>query len=200
MKIIYGTTNKHKIEQVQSFFKVNNLDVELISLKDIGFDKEIIEDGETFEENSQIKAKAIKEFCEENNINELIITDDAGLCVNVLDGRPGVYSARYAGENATQLEIINKVLKEMENIPFEQRTATFVCVLTLVKLDGQTVVLRGETHGKIAEKPGPLGNLTYMPIFIPDGFNGRVMNELTEEELGDTHREKAFRKVIEILK
>jgi len=200
MKMIYGSSNANKVKDIKSIIAAHGAEIEVLSLKDIGFSGEIIEDGETFEENSQIKAKAIKEFCEENNINELIITDDAGLCVNVLDGRPGVYSARYAGENATQLEIINKVLKEMENIPFEQRTATFVCVLTLVKLDGQTVVLRGETHGKIAEKPGPLGNLTYMPIFIPDGFNGRVMNELTEEELGDTHREKAFRKVIEILK
>ena len=181
MKIIYGTTNKNKVKQVQSFFKINNLNVELISLEDIGFDKEIIEDGQTFEENSQIKANAIKQFCKENDINELIITDDAGLCVDALDGRPGVYSARYAGENATQLELITKVLKEMENVPYEKRNATFVCVLTLVKKDGTIVVLRGETHGKIAEQPGPLGNLTYMPIFMPDGFNGKVMNELTEE-------------------
>ena len=87
MKLIYGSSNKAKLQKVEDFLKNNKIDIEVLSLKDIGFDREIIEDGETFEENSLIKANAIKEFCTKKDINEIIITDDAGLCVDALNGR-----------------------------------------------------------------------------------------------------------------
>lgn len=87
MKIIYGSSNKAKLQEVKDFFINNKIDIELISLKDINFNEEIEENGQTFEENSLIKAKAIKEFCDKNGINETIITDDAGLCVDALNGR-----------------------------------------------------------------------------------------------------------------
>ena len=191
MKIIYGTGNKDKIAQVEEFFKENKIDVEILSLKDINFDEEIDENGRTFEENSLIKAKAIKEFCNKNNINEIIITDDAGLCVDSLDGRPGVYSARYAGDHASQEETINKLLDEMKDVPEDKRTAKFACVLTAILKNGEVVTVRGETKGRIANMAGPMGKLTYGPIFISDEF-GKVMNELTPEELKHTHREKAL--------
>lgn len=89
MKIIYGSTNKAKLQEVKDFFINNKIDVELLSLKDINFNEEIEENGKSFEENSLIKAKAIKKFCEKNNINEIVITDDAGLCVDALNGRTG---------------------------------------------------------------------------------------------------------------
>lgn len=198
MKIIYGTSNKAKIEQVKEHLEYKKVNIELISLKDIGFNEEIIEDGKTFEENSAIKAKAIKKYCDENNINEIIMTDDAGLCVDALNGEPGVYSARYAGDHAPQIDAINKVLGKMKNVKDEERTAKFVCVLTLVLKDGRTKVVRGETFGKITKEPGPLGKLTYGLIFIPDGFC-KTMNELTPEEMGMTHREKALNKLIDFL-
>ena len=195
MKIIYGSSNKAKLQEVEDFFKNNKIDVEVLSLKDIGFNEEIDENGETFEENSLIKANAIKEFCTKKDINEIIITDDAGLCVDALGGRPGVYSARYAGEHASQEETLNKLLNEMENVSDENRTAKFVCVLTAILKDGRVVVAIGETKGKIAKDPGPMGKLTYGPVFIPDEF-GKVMNELTPEQLKHTHREKALQELI----
>ena len=195
MKIIYGSSNKAKLQEVESFFRNNKIDIEVLSLKDIGFDEEIDENGETFEENSLIKANAIKEFCTKKDINEIIITDDAGLCVDALGGRPGVYSARYAGDHASQEETINKLLNEMKNVSEENRIAQFVCVLTAVLKDGRVVVARGETKGKIAKDPGPMGKLTYGPVFIPDEF-GKVMNELTPEQLKHTHREKALQELI----
>ena len=195
MKIIYGTGNKAKIEQVINFFKSINESINIISLKDIGFSEDIEENGKTFEENSMIKAKAIKAFCEENGINETIVTDDTGLCVDILNGEPGIYSARYAGDHASQEESIKKLLSNMENIEEEKRTAKFVCVLTAIMPDGKIIVTRGETKGTIAKAPGPLGKLTYGPIFIPEGFN-KVMNELTDKELGTTHRQKAFMELI----
>ena len=198
MKIIYGTSNKAKIEQVKEYLQYKNFDIELVSLKDIGFNEEIIEDGTTFEENSMIKANAIKKYCQKNGINEIIMTDDAGLCIDALNGEPGVYSARYAGDHAPQIDAINKVLSKMKDVEDEKRTAKFVCVLTLVLPDGRTKVVRGETLGKIPKEPGPLGKLTYCPIFVPNGFC-KTMNELTAEELGITHREKALNKLIEFL-
>ena len=134
MKIIYGTSNQAKIAQVKDYLDYKNIDVEILSLKDIGFNEEIDENGTTFEENSLIKAKAIKAYCEKNDINEIIMTDDAGLCIDALNGEPGVYSARYAGDHAPQIVAINKVLSKMENVKDEDRTAKFVCVLTLMNI------------------------------------------------------------------
>ena len=103
------------------------------------------------------------------------------------------------GDHAPQIVAITKVLDKMKDVPDEKRTAKFVCVLTLVMPNGETKVVRGETHGKIVRTPGPLGKLTYSPIFIPDGFN-KTMNELTEEEIGTTHREKALNELLKLLK
>lgn len=199
MKIIYGTSNQEKINQVKEYLEYKQEDIEILSLKDISFNEEIDENGKTFEENSLIKAKAIKAFCDKNDIHEIIMTDDAGLCVDALNGEPGVYSARYAGDHAPQIESITKVLNKMKDVKDEDRTAKFVCVLTLIMPDGIIKVARGETLGKIVKTPGLLGKLTYGPIFIPNGFN-KTMNELTDEELGATHREKALNQIIKYLK
>lgn len=199
MKFIYGTGNSKKVEQVKNFFKTQkNIDLDILSLKDIGFDEEIIENGKTFEENSAIKAKAIKEFCDKKGINEIIVTDDAGLCVDSLYGRPGVLSARYAGDHASQEVVLNKLLDEMKDVEEEKRTATFVCVLTAILKNGEKLVVRGETKGKIATKLGQMGKLTYNPVFIADGFNV-VMSEMKDEDLKVTHREKAFLELLEKL-
>ena len=196
MKIIFGSGNQGKINMVKDFFKENNVDIEVLSLKDIKFEGTIVEDGTTFEENSMIKAKAIKKYCNEQGIKEIVVTDDAGLCVDALNGAPGVYSARYAGDHAPQEVTLNKLLDEMKDVPEEKRTATFVCVLTAILPNEKIIVVKGETKGKIATKLGPMGNLTYQPIFMPDGFGGRVMNELTPKELGATHREKALKELL----
>lgn len=182
MKIIYGTGNVEKINQVKEFLEYKNSNIEIISLKDIKFNEHIQENGETFEENSLIKALAIKEYCNKNNINEIIMTDDSGLCIDALGGKPGIYSARYAGENSTQLDKINKILNEMKNVKNPNRTAKFVCVLTVIMQNNEKIICRGETKGKIAIKPAELGKLTYGPIFVPDGFN-KTLNELSPEEL-----------------
>lgn len=191
MKIIFGTTNQGKIDQVKGFLEYKNIDIEFISLKDIGFDEDIVEDGKTIEENSLIKAKAIKSFCDKNNINEIIVTDDAGLFVDALGGRPGVHTARYAGDHAPQEKCINKLLTEMKDVPDEKRGATFACALTAILKDGKIIECRGETRGKIVRVPGSMGKLTYGPVLKPDGLD-KVINDLTEEELGLTHRDKAW--------
>lgn len=199
MKVIFGTTNQGKIDQVKGFMEYKKIDMEFISLKDIGFNEDIIENGETIEENSLIKAKSIKEFCNKNNINEIIVTDDAGLFVDALDGRPGVHTARYAGDHAPQIECINKLLTELKDVPDEKRGATFACVLTAILKNGEIVSCRGETRGKIVRVPGTMGKLTYGPVLQPEGLD-RVINDLTEEELGLTHRDKAWLELVNKIK
>ena len=203
MKIIYGTTNKGKINQVKEFFEATGVkEIEFLSLKDIGFTDEIVEDGKTFEENSMIKAKAIKEFCNKHEIKEIIVTDDTGLCVECLNGEPGIYSGRYASKDmlhdASQVDNINKLLENMKKTGSQNRNAKFICVLTAVLPNGEIKQVRGECLGKIAEKPGQMGKLTYGPVFIPEGSD-KVMNEMKPEEIGNTHREKAFLELLKIL-
>lgn len=198
MKIIYGTGNQEKLNQVKGFIRTMGYNYKLIGQKEIGFYQEIEENGSTFEENSLIKALAIKEFCKEKNINDIIVTDDTGLCVDALDGAPGVHTARYAGDHAPQEVAINKLLENMKNVKKEDRTAKFICVLTVIMPNGEKLVFKGETKGKIATEPGTMGKLTFGPIFIPDGFDC-VMNDLTDKQLGKTHREKAFMELFQTI-
>ena len=199
MKIIYGSSNKAKLQEVEDFFKNNKIDVEVLSLKDIGFNEEIDENGETFEENSEIKAKAVKEFCDKNHIEyDIITTDDAGLCVDCLNGEPGVYSARYASEHASQEENLNKLLSNIEKTGDTERKGKFVCVLTSFLKDGTKIVSRGECNGTIAKQIKRLGGLTYSPVFIPEGYDV-PMSELSAEEYENAHnhRDKAFSQLLE---
>ena len=199
MKLIYGTGNQGKIKQVKDYLNTTNLNLEIISIKDLGFNEEIEENGKTFEENSLIKAKAIKEFCNKENINGIIMTDDSGLCVEELDGRPGILSARYAGEDASQEVILNKLLNEMkymeEKTGIINRKAKFICVLTAILPNNKIIVARGETLGRVADKIGKIGKLTYDPVFMPDEFN-KTMSEIDDKDLGKTHREKALLQMI----
>lgn len=191
MKILYGTGNKAKVEAMRKIISSHGFDAELFTIKDIGFNKEIIEDGTTFEENSAIKANAIREFCLENNITDkIIITDDAGLCVDKLNGEPGVYTGRYAGDHPTQEENLNKLLNNMKQYTnLEDRKCKFVCVLTAILPSGEKIVARGECKGTIALKPGKLGGLTYGPVFIPNGFD-KPMGDMEEEEYASVHNHR----------
>lgn len=191
MKILYGTGNKAKVEAMKKIIKVHGFDAELFTIKDVGFDQDVEENGITFEENSEIKALAIKDFCDKNNINDkIIITDDAGLCVDVLNGEPGVYTGRYAGENPTQIENITKLLNNMkEYTKLEDRRCKFVCVLTAILPNGEKIVARGECKGTIALEHGTLGGLTYGPVFIPEGFD-KPMGDMEEEEYASVHNHR----------
>ncbi len=191
MKILYGTGNKAKVEAMKKIIEVHGFDAELFTIKDVGFEQEVEENGTTFEENSEIKARAIKEFCDKNNIDDkIIITDDAGLCVDVLNGEPGVYTGRYAGENPTQIENITKLLNNMkEYTNLEDRRCKFVCVLTAILPNGEKIVARGECKGTIALEHGTLGGLTYGPVFIPEGFD-KPMGDMEEAEYASVHNHR----------
>lgn len=202
MKMIYGTSNVNKVKDIKAIIAAHGADLEVVSLKDIGFSGDIEENGTTFEENSEIKAIAVKQFCDENNIKyDIITTDDAGLCVDCLNGEPGVYSARYAGENATQEDCLKRLLSNIEKTGDIERKAQFICVLTSFLKDGTKIVSRGECFGTIAKQIKKLGGLTYSPVFIPDGYTV-PMSELSAEEYekAHNHRDKAFSQLLAQIK
>ncbi len=200
IKMIYGSSNANKVKDIKQIIEAHGEKWKILSLKDIGFTGEIEENGTTFEENSEIKAIAVRDFCEKNNIKyDLITTDDAGLCVDCLNGEPGVYSARYTGtHNATQEEILKKLLDNIQKTGDTKREAKFVCVLTSFLKDGTKIVSRGECIGKIAKQVKKYGGLTYSPVFIPDGYSV-PMSELSAEEYekAHNHRDRAFSQLLE---
>ncbi len=202
MKIIFGTSNKRKTEDIQKVIAENNFDLEVLTLEDIGWDLgDIEEDGETLEENSLIKAQAIYSFCKNHSINYPIITDDAGLFIDALDGRPGIYTARYAEEERRKdpslppYECINKVLRELEKI--ENRKAYYRCAVTCMKPDGSFKQTIGRTEGKIADEiTEPIVRPYFYSIFNYQGINFRNLNE---ETLKETYRFCALKQALEEL-
>ena len=192
--IIAATQNKGKIKEIEAITK--EFDMDVISRDEAGVPKvEIVEDGETFEENSFKKANEIMKMC-----GKITIADDSGLMVDALSGEPGVYSARFAGENCTYEDNNRKLLKCLEGVPYEKRTAHFVSVITMVYPDGRTIVARGECDGHITEEIKGEGGFGYDPLFVPEGYE-KTFGEISAEEKNKiSHRAKALELLREKLK
>lgn len=189
MKIFLATGNKHKIEEISDIFSEVK-DIEILSIKD-GIDiPEVIEDGETFEENSLKKAKEISEF-----LNMIVIADDSGLCVDALNGGPGVYSARYS-EEGTDKANNEKLVKNLQGI--ENRKAKFVSVISLVKPDGKSFSFRGEVEGEIIDIPRGETGFGYDPHFYLKEY-GKTLAEMPELKNKISHRANALEKLKENL-
>ena len=186
-KLILASNNAHKVEEIKSILD----DYTILTLKDINFNQEIIEDGSTFEENALIKARTICQFS-----GKTAIADDSGLSVELLDGRPGVYSARYSKEQ-TDEKNIEKVLMELDG---KKSKAKFVSVIALVNPDGTEYTFRGECHGEIIfEKRGNNG-FGYDPIFYVPTLN-KTFAELTPEQKNSiSHRKQSLEKFSQFLK
>jgi len=189
-KLIFATGNKGKLKEVEKIF--SNTDYEIISLYDIGDVPEIIEDGATYEANALIKAKAIYE------IHKVpVIADDSGLSVEQLNGEPGVYSARYAGENCTYEDNNNKILKVLNSYPTPHK-AKFVC--SAVFYDGENITRAfGELHGQIVSEFRGDHGFGYDPIFVPDGGDKTLAQYSSEEKNKISHRALAFNTLKELL-
>ena len=189
MKIFLATGNKHKIKEIEKIFQMDN--IEILSINDGIEIPEVEEDGLTFEENSKKKAFEIAKF-----INMITIADDSGLCVDALNGAPGVYSARYAGEHGNDLDNNKKLVKELQGI--ENRTARFVCVITLAKPTGETYSFRGEVEGDIVDTPVGKDGFGYDPHFFMKEY-GKTLAEIPEIKNKISHRAKALEKLKENL-
>ncbi len=204
MQVIFGTTNNRKVKDLQNIINELNIDLEVLSLSDIGWNKgEIEENGSTIEENSLIKAYAILSFCKDNNINIPIITDDAGLFVDTLNGEPGIYTARYADDelelnpNLPKYQCVIKLLNKLNGE--KNRNATYRCCVTIMTPNGEYYQELGESKGTIAEKIiGELKKPYFYSVFILEGTNV-AFNDLKVEELDNTYRYSALRKVLKKL-
>ncbi len=181
MKIIAATSNSGKVKEIKKIFS----SFEIISMREAGIDVEVEENGKTFEENALIKARTISKLCD-----CAVLSDDSGLCVEALNGAPGIYSARYAGEGATDEERYIKLLSEMENKT--NRKAKFVSAVAIVYPDGSELTAEGEVFGTLAYEPKGDNGFGYDPIFISDELN-KTFGEATDEEKNSiSHRKRAL--------
>ena len=173
---------------------LGDLDIELLSLKDAGIHADIVEDGKTFEENAQIKAKAICEMT-----GEIVLADDSGLEIDYLNKEPGIYSARYMGED-TSYHIKNaKLIERLEGVPDEKRTARFVCAIAAAMPDGSCEVVRGTMEGIIGHEIAGENGFGYDPIFFLPEY-GCTSAELSPEKKNElSHRGEGLRKIRKIL-
>ena len=186
MKIVAATGNKHKIEEIESITKKFGMNVITKAEAGVG-GLEVDETGTTFEENSLIKAEAIMKAT-----GMPAIADDSGLEADALDGAPGVYSARFSGEGATDESNNAKLLKLMENVPDDKRSARFVSVVTLCFPDGTVVAARGECPGTLRRSPRGDGGFGYDPLFVPVGYDKTYAEISAEEKNIISHRAKAL--------
>lgn len=186
--LVIASNNAGKIKEIRQLLP----GMELLSLKDIGFDKEIPEPYHTFAENAAVKARTVHEFCGRNTF-----ADDSGICVPVLNDAPGVFSARYAGEPCDDERNLQKLLDEMKGK--EDRRAYYKAVICLV-WNGKEHYFEGTCHGTLATTPSGTGGFGYDPIFVPDGYDqtfGKLSADIKNQL---SHRGEAVRKMVSFIK
>lgn len=191
MKVILASNNKHKLEEIKKILTPLGYDV--LSQSEAGCDIDVEETGTTFEENAALKAQAVYD-----KMKTAVISDDSGLEVDYLNGVPGVYSHRYAGENATDADRCAKLLSELSGVAAEKRTARFVCVLCFIDENGEKTVIRGTCEGIIGTEPRGENGFGYDPVFM---YGDRSFAEVSSEEKNTvSHRADALRKFSETIK
>ena len=195
MQLIIATSNIHKVEELDALFQ-GVLPFKVCSARICGGMPLVNEDGETFIENAQKKALALKQIAPSD---AWILADDSGLLVDALDGEPGVYSARYAGEQASDEQNVDKLLKVLQSVPVRQRTARFNCALCLINPDGCIMHFAGACEGHIATYATAGAGFGYDPVFIPNGYSHSFaeLGDATKSEI--SHRALAARSMCQEL-
>lgn len=197
-KLVISTGNPHKVEEIKNI--LSDLSIDVISKKDAGLaELEVIEDGDTLEDNSLKKARALAE-----HLNHMVLADDSGLFVDVLKGDPGVYSSRYAGEEGNDKKNNEKLLRELDDISLENRNAKFKTIIALITEDKNEMIVYGECSGKIGFEEKGKNGFGYDPLFIPDGYE-KTFGEIGEQQKNKiSHRAKALenlkKEIINLLK
>lgn len=190
--IVLASNNKHKIKE----FKDILTNYKILSLNDIGYTEEIDETGTTFLENSLIKAKTIHDYLKKDNPEYIVMADDSGLCVDSLDGAPGIYSARYAGEHGNSAANRDKLQKELMG---KDRNAYFNCTIVVYYPDETYKVFTGKTYGTIIEEERGSKEFGYDCIFLSKDLN-KTFGEATEEEKNSvSHRGRAVEEMLKEL-
>ena len=192
-KLIFATGNEGKMKEIRMI--LGDLDYEILSMKEAGITADIVEDGKTFEENAMIKAKAISKLA-----NCLVLADDSGLEVDYMDKQPGIYSARWMGED-TSYDIKNKkIIENLEGVPEEKRTARFVCAVAAAFPDGRVITKRGTIEGIIGYEQRGENGFGYDPIFFLPEYGMTTAELPVEEKNKISHRGRALEQIKEELK
>lgn len=192
-KFVVATKNKGKLKEIAEILK--GLPYEVISMEEMGISNDIEEYGTTFEENALIKAKEIAALT-----GELVMADDSGLEVDSLNGAPGIYSARYAGEGASDADRNRKLLTELKNVPQEKRSARFVAAIAVVFPDGRNFAVRGVCEGVIGVEPKGDHGFGYDPLFFMPEYGVTIAEMEPEQKNKVSHRANALRQMLERLK
>jgi XTP/dITP diphosphohydrolase len=191
-EVIIATKNRGKAKEFEDIFRLRGYQVK--TLLDYPEIEDIEETGTTFEENAILKAEAVSK-----RLNKIVISDDSGLMVDVLEGRPGVYSARYAGEQKNDEENIDKVLTELTGIPENKRTARFYCALALAVPGQKTVTVSGTCEGRILEERRGTNGFGYDPIFYVSEKQLSMAELSSEEKNRISHRANAMKELEKVL-
>ena len=193
MKLVLATRNLGKVRELSDMLSDQST-IEVLSMKDFPEAPEVVEDGETYQENAKKKAVHVAKYA-----SLLALSDDSGLEVDALGGAPGVHSARYAGSNASDADRISKLLAAIENVPDNERTGRFRCAVAIAEPTGRTDVVVGVCDGSIIRQPrGELG-FGYDPVFVPQSYD-QTFAELGEQIKNRiSHRAKAFRMALKLI-
>lgn len=191
--IIVATKNEGKIKEIRQI--MNDLPFNIMSMTHANIDVHIEENGSSFEQNALIKAKAVSDITD-----EIILADDSGLEVDYLNGAPGIYSSRFAGENATDEQNVEKLLKLMKGVPFEKRTARFVCSVVLILPNGSRISNRGVCEGYIAFEPHGKNGFGYDPVFYYPSLYSTIAEMPDTEKNKISHRAIALNRLKQVLK
>ena len=192
-RIVFATGNENKMKEIRMILA--DLGMEIVSMKEAGVDEEIIEDGMTFEENAEIKARTVSRVL----TNDIVLADDSGLEIDYLDKAPGIYSARFAGED-TSYDIKNRILLDrLEGVPDDERTARFVCAVAAVFPDGTSCTVPETIEGQIAHEIAGDNGFGYDPIFYVPEYGSTTAQMDPEQKNLLSHRGKALRAMKRIL-
>lgn len=192
--VLLATGNAKKLKELREVLAASHLDVEVLGLSDVEPGPEPAETERTFEGNALLKARA---WCERTGL--ITVADDSGLTVEVLNGCPGVRSARWAGPECDDENNLTLLMRQISDVPDGQRQAAFVCAMALVLPDGRQHVLRREWPGRIASQRAGTHGFGYDPIFVPDGLDVTSAQLAPEQKNAISHRGQAVRAIVEVL-
>ena len=194
-QILFATGNEGKMREIRSILA--DTGAKILSMKEAGVSVDIEENGTTFEENALIKARAVSAAL--TGADSVVLADDSGLVIDALDGEPGIYSARYMGEDTSYDEKNTNLIERLEGVPDEKRTARFVCAIAAVMPDGREFTVQAAIEGRIGYEQKGEGGFGYDPIFYVPEF-GKTTAEMTAEEKNRvSHRGKALEQMKEVL-
>jgi XTP/dITP diphosphohydrolase len=191
-RLVLATRNEHKVVELQRILAAAQLPAEVMALDSFADVPEVAETGTTFAENALLKARAVAAAT-----GLVAVADDSGLCVDVLGGSPGVFSARWAGRHGDDRANLELLLAQLSDVPDVARAAHFTCAAAVARPDGSATSVLGELHGALTREPRGSNGFGYDPIFVPDGYSRTTAEMTPEEKDAISHRGKAFRALVE---